>query len=1045
MMNNVVLKSSVRKQVPVTFGIRSFLTVLIIFSFQIAAFAQNGKQISGFVKDKNGESLIGVAVLVKGETRGTTTDFDGKYNLTVSDKTVLVFSYLGFQTQEVTVGDRTVLDVMMQSDSQLIDEVVVVGYGTQRKATLTGAVSTVGTNEINTATASNVKDLLAGKLAGVRVQQQTGEPGSYSSKMDIRGLGSPLIVIDGVIRDEAAFQRLEPNEIESVSVLKDASAAVYGMRAANGAVVVTTKRGQNGKTKIEYSGTIGFQNPSGLPDVLNASQYVELVREADKNMGRGINATYTEADLARLSQSGGTDWYSLMIRDAALQTHHNISASGSTDRVNYFLSFGYYAEDGIWKSGDLNYERYNLRSNLGFTITKGLKADVIINATTDAKNQPYKDTWEQFKSLWLLKPVDTPYANDNSDYLNDVLYGLNPLATTNADLSGYKKSENKLFNTSFSLTYDTPFLKGLTAKLLYSYDYQMTENKNFQKSYSLYKYDGASDLYTAYLYNNPSSLYRRTWNQSQNMFQASLNYETSIDKKHNIKGLLLFEKSSLKKDNFYGSANFDMDAVDELYATSKEDQVVSSDINNIWEQKNAGLIGRVNYDYLSKYLLELSFRYDGSSKFAKGYRWGFFPAISGGYRISEENFMKENNSLRFITNLKLRASYGSMGDDSSSTYQYLTGYEYPGASYVFGDNAYSGLAFKSLANENLSWFKSKTLNLGTDIELWNGLLSSEIDFFWRYRSGLFATRDAQIPGTFGASFPQENLEKDLYKGFEVTLTHRNKINNVNYSLSGNFAITRSMWRSRIEGDYKNSYDRWRNSYQGRYKDMGWAYGSEGQFVSMQDIWNSPIQDGQGGATQLPGDWKYEDWNGDGVIDDKDYYPNTYEYADGSSNPKMTFGSTITAEWKGFDINILFQGAAGFNVRYLEQMQYPLCFSGGGLAYFYDRWHQDNDGNWISGRWPTTRDAGSYATNYKNALQTTYNASYLRIKSAELGYTLPQKLIQRSGLESVRFSVSGYNLITFSNLDFVDPEHPDGSYGYLYPIMRNFNFGVNVVF
>lgn len=1023
--------------------LRFILTVFMSICVIIPVFAQTTKQVTGYIRDKNGDPLPGATVAVKGTTTGTISGADGEYTIEAPDNAVLEYTYIGFETQTITVGDKNKIDVVLADNSQQIEEVVVVGYGTQRKATLTGSVSSVGTKELTVSTTANTKDLLAGKLPGVRVQQQTGEPGDYSSKMDIRGLGSPLIVIDGVIRDDAAFQRLEPNDIENVSVLKDASAAIYGMRAANGAVIVTTKRGAEGKTKIEYSGTIGFQNPSALPGVLNPWQYATLVREADKNMGRGIDATYTMDDVERLRKEGGTDWQNLYLRDQSMQTHHNLTFSGSNQKVDYFLSLGYYSEDGILKSGDLYYNRYNLRSNLGFEITKGLKADVLLSGTFDKKHQPYNDTWELFKALWMLKPTDTPYANDNPNYPSNVGSGLNPAAITNSNVAGYKKASNRIFNGTFSLTYDVPFIKGLQAKALYSYDYKTLESKYFQKAFTLYEYD--SEEYKPFAYNSPSSMSRKTWEAHQQLFQASLNYGININKAHNLKVLALYEQSSAKQDNFFGNTFFDMDAVDEMYAGSKNNQEASSDIGQIWQQKNAGLVGRINYDYLSKYLLEFSFRYDGSSKFAPGHRWGFFPAVSGGYRISEENFIKENPHLAFISNLKLRASYGSMGDDSSSSYQYLTGYEYPGPSYVFGGEAISGLNFKSLANESLTWYKSKTLNIGADIDLWNGMLSAQIDLFWRYRSGLFASRASQIPGTFGADFPQENLNEDMHKGFEIVLTHRNKIKDFEYSISGNFAITRSKWGDVVEGEYRNSYERWRGSYANRYNDMGWTYGSRGQFTSMDDIWSSPIQDGLGGSTQLPGDWKYEDWNNDGIIDDNDVYPNTYQHTDNSGNPKMTFGSTITASWKGFDANVLLQGGAGFNVIYFEQLQYPLCFGGNGLAHFFDRYHQDEEGKWIAGKWPTTRDPGSFGPNYVRAEQTTYNASYLRIKSAELGYTIPKKMTKKWGMENPRVFLSGYNLATFSNLDFVDPEHPEGNYGYLYPIMRNFNFGVDVTF
>lgn len=1029
----------------------SFLFLFFVVVGCATVLAENDQQqkISGVVRDQSGEPLPGVNVVVVGTNTGTMSNIDGVFNLNVSgdklDKAELKFSLIGFASKNVALKGKTVVNVTLSEDDQILDEVVVVGYGTQKKATLTGAVSTIGTDELTVTPTSNVQNMLAGKLPGVRIQQRTGEPGSYDAKMDIRGLGTPLVVIDGVVREVSDFQRLEANDIESVSVLKDASSAIYGMRASNGVLLVTTRKGESGKTRIDYTGSFGFQNPSGLPDVLDAAQYAELVREADRNMGRGINTTFTEEDVARFRREGGTDWYDLAMKNLVPQTHHNVTASGSGKRTQYFLSFGYYGEDGIWKTGDLNYHRYNIRSNLSFDVTKDLKAELLIGAMSDEKNQPYKDTWEQFKAIWMLKPTETPYANNNESFPNDVMYGLNPLMITDADQSGYKRRINRTLNTTFTLTYKAPFLKGLSAKFLYAYDYKNYQQKEFQKQYTLYKYDREKDVYNSQIYSSPSSIYRKSWEGAQNQLQASLNYERLFAEKHNLKVLFLYEQSAKEEDNLWAKRNFEMDAVDEIFAGSEEEQIGNADAGQIYRVTNMGLVGRVNYDYQSKYLAEVSFRYDGSSKFAKGHRWGFFPSASVGYRISEESFIKEFAPLSFITNWKLRASYGAMGDDGSSSYQYLSGYDYPGASYVFGDVVYKGLGFRGLPNELITWYKSKTLNVGTDLDLWNGMLSAQVDFFWRYRDGLLGKRSGEVPGTIGAELPEENLNQDLYKGFEIVLGHRNKINDFNYSVSLNFALTRRQNRHLEEGDAVNSYDRWRNKYSNRYSDMGWAYGSNGQFTSMEDIWRSPIQDGQGGATQLPGDWKYEDWNGDGIIDDNDVYPNVYEHTNDNGNPKMTFGATIAAEWKGFDVNLLFQGGGGFNVIYFEQLQYPLCFGGNGLAHFYDRYRQDENGNWIPGKWPTTRDAGSYGVNYARCKQTTYDASYLRLKSVEIGYTIPQHITRKFKVDRLRIFANGYNLFTLSNLDFVDPEHPEGNYGYLYPIMRNFNFGLNLSF
>ncbi|WP_455584568.1 SusC/RagA family TonB-linked outer membrane protein [Bacteroides sp.] len=1050
MRNNV--KSLVsRNHLSLSCCLRLFLLVFLSVNSGVLALAESNQrqQVSGVVRDQFGEPLPGVNILVVGTTVGTITDIDGAYSIAVSsNNAVLRFSLIGFASEDVAVKGRTTVNLTMTEETQLVDEVVVVGYGTQKKVSLTGAISSVKNDEIIATPSVNVQNMLSGKLPGLRIQQNTGEPGNYDASMDIRGLGSPLVVIDGVVRETSDLQRLEANDIESVTVLKDASAAIYGMRASNGVLLVTTRKGAgSGKAKIDYTGSFGFQNPTGLPEVLNPGQYAELVREADKNMGRGIDYTFSAEDLARY-QSGdfqATDWSSLVLNKMVPQTHHNVTASGNTDRVNYYLSFGYYGEEGLWKSGDLNYHRFNIRSNLGFKITDNLKAEMLISGVSDEKNQPYRDTWELFKSIWALRPNETPYANDNENYYANVMSksGLNPLVITDADKTGYKRYQNKTLNTTFSLTYDAPFLKGLSARFLYSYDYKTSQEKQFQKAYTLYSYEVEKDDYIPGVFMAPSSVRRKSWEASQNLLQASLSYEQVFNKKHNVKALFLYEQTAKEEDNVWAKRILEMDAVDQLFSGSENEQEGSADGGQIYRRTNMGLVGRVNYDYDSKYLLEASFRYDGSSKFAKGHRWGFFPSVSAGYRISEENFIKDTDALSFLTNWKVRASYGVLGDDGSSSYQYLSGYDYPGVGYVYGTEAYKGLGFRGLPNPNITWYKSKTLNIGTDMDILDGLFSFQLDFFWRYRDGLLGRRNQEVPGTIGAEMPEENMNKDLYKGFEIVLGHRNQIRDFRYSVSLNFALTRKKNRAIVEGDAVNSYDKWRGKYSDRYTDMGWGYGSNGQFTSMEDIWNSPDQDGKGGSSLLPGDWKYEDWNGDGIIDDNDVYPNVFEF--GNSNPKMTYGATITASWKGFDLNILFQGGAGFNVRYLEQLQYPLCFGGNGLSHFYDRYHQDEDGNWIAGKWPTTRDPAACQSNLMNSQQTTYDASYLRLKSVELGYTIPVKFTRKFKVERCRIFANGYNLFTITGLDFVDPERTSGAYGYLYPIMRNFNFGLNLSF
>ena len=741
------------------------LLLLIVVNSTMALAAINQQQkLSGVVRDQTGEPLPGVNIVIVGTSLGTITDIDGAFSLNIpSDKSVLQFSLIGFTTKDVSVKGKTTIEVTLSEDTQTLDEVVVVGYGTQKKATLTGAVSTVSTKELTATPTSNVQNMLAGKLPGVRIQQRTGEPGSYDAKMDIRGMKTPLIVIDGIVREVSDFQRLEANDIESISVLKDASATVYGMRAADGVLLVTTRKGEKGRTKVEYTGSVGFQNPTGMPDVLNAYQYAELVREADKNMGRGINSTFTEEDVERYRQEGATDWYSLAMRNFVPQTHHNISASGSGERAQYFLSFGYLGEDGIWKTGDLNYHRYNIRTNLGFDVTDHLKAEVLISAMTDEKNQPYKDTWEQFKAIWMLKPTETPYANNNEDYPNDVMYGLNPLMITNADKSGYKRNVNRTLNTTFSLTYNAPFLKGLSAKFVYGFDYRNTRLKEFQKQFTLYKFDKESEVYNPQSYNSPSSIKGKSWEGMQNLLQASLNYERNFNDTHNLKVLFLYEQSAKEEDNLWAKRNFEMDAVDELFAGSEEKQIGTSDANQVYRTTNMGLIGRINYDYKSKYLLSLVMRADGYSRLVDN-RWGIFPGVSAGWVFSKENFMQ--GLSKAISFAKLRASFGLNGkvDKNQIGYYTLQGAYATTTNY----NGNSSYALNNVPNPALKWEKSRTFELGLDLSFLENRLSSNFTYYNRLTSDKYA--NINLPVSSGISSILTNNGKIRNQGLEVDLS-----------------------------------------------------------------------------------------------------------------------------------------------------------------------------------------------------------------------------------------------------------------------------------
>ena len=429
-------------------------------------------------------------------------------------------------------------------------------------------------------------------------------------------------------------------------------------------------------------------------------------------------------------------------------------------------------------------------------------------------------------------------------------------------------------------------------------------------------------------------------------------------------------------------------------------------------------------------------------RFSIDRQWGFFPAGSVGWRVSEESFFKNSQALAFVNNMKLRASYGKMGDDNSSSYQFLSGYNYPAWGYVFNGQWTNSLGMRGMANPYITWYTAKTLNLGIDADMWKGLLGVQFDLFNRKRDGLLATRNLSLPGTVGAGLPQENLEGDLTKGFEIALTHKNKIGGLNYFISGNMAYSRTRWQYKEIAKSGNSYQNWTDNSTNRYNDLWWGYGYVGPFNSYDQAYAAPNQDSKGNSILRPGDSEYVDWNGDGIIDGNDNHPIAME-----GYPKINYGISIGVNYIGFDLNLGFQGTAQSYVRYPEQLETPLLWERNSLAMFMDRWHlsdpTDPNSAWIPGHYPSTNTGET--TNYASSERLAQNASYLRLKSLEFGYSIPVKILKNSGVQKVRIYFTGYNLLTFTGIKYLDPEHPADSNGYLYPLSKTYNMGISLTF
>ena len=678
---------------------------------------QQSKRVKGTIVDATGMPVIGANVMVKGTTNGTLTDLDGRFSLDVPNDAVLEVSYIGYSSQIIKVGGQNSLDITLMEDTQALDEVVVVGYGVQKRASVTGSVASLQSKDIATVKTPNVSNALAGKLPGLRAVQRSGAPGDDDASIDIRGFGDALVIVDGIERD---FKQIDANDIESISILKDASAAVYGFKGANGVILVTTKKGAVSKPKVSYNGYVGIQNITRYPEFYDGYEYAMLYNEAQQN----IAAPYSAEQLEQYRQGiGTTDWYDEVIRKTAPSTYHNLSVSGGSEKVKYYFSLGMTDQEGIYKSKDYNYRKYNVRSNISAEIVKGFTVDLQLSGRLDTRNKFY-EAEPITRSIQMARPTYSVYANDNTEYWSNPGDKGNPLHLSDIDNVGYDRRDRRVFNGSIAFNWEVPWLKGLSAKALFSYDYNNYYSREWYKEYKEYTYDATSDSYNVSGTHSISELTARNENYFRPNGQISLNYSNTFGK-HDIGVLALWEFYNDRKDILEAYRQFTIGAID---------QIDAGDLTNIDNggtanvSAHAGLVGRVNYAYANKYLAEVSFRYDGSYKFAPENRWGFFPAVSLGWRISEEEFFKE--ALPMFENLKIRGSIGKIGDEVAlNAYQYLTGYTYPSGNYVLGSGGLvNGAKDRGLPNTNLTWYESTTANVGFETSLLSGLLNVEFDY-----------------------------------------------------------------------------------------------------------------------------------------------------------------------------------------------------------------------------------------------------------------------------------------------------------------------------
>ena len=1038
-----------------------FVSALVMNS---AAVQAQGIMVKGKVVDQHNEPVIGATVGVDKGKAKTVTDIDGNYTLQVPANAKIVVNYIGMKPATQNVGGRRELNFVLQDDVSQIQDVVVVGYGTQKRGSITGSVAAVKGDEMIRTKNENPQNMLTGRVAGVRVWQKSSEPGSYNNNFDVRGMGTPLVIIDGVPRDMSDFQRMNADDIQDISVLKDASASIYGLRSANGVVLVTTKKGQAGHTKFSYNGSYTIQSPKSMPKLLDAYKTMTLYNERNLNNVNGGSKIYTDEmfDEFRNGTRRETDWNNLIFAKTSPQTNHNITVSGGNDKTQYFVSFGAFYQEGFFKSGDLNYHKYNITSNLTTEVYRGLKLSLNINAMSDKQNNPYCTSTDIIRNYWRQGVLFPAYADEAGTMLNYDGLDLeeNTVAKMTADISGYRRYKQSQVLTSGIFEYDfgtlTNVLKGLKAKVMFSYDYHLNNNTIYRKQYYQYAYDPATQTYKQKLYASsaPSNLRREHYDTQQFLSQYTLSYNRDFGP-HSIAAVVGMETQRRTGDNFYAMRNLAFSSP-YLFNGVEEGQVANSATGGIYSANYNAFIGRLNYSFAQRYLIEGQFRYDGSSKFAKGHRWGFFPSVSLGWVVSEEPWFKNIEFLKGIDRLKLRASYGEMGDDSGANYDWVAGYTYPSTSgnsekgyynqyapgFIFGSQFVYAATPMAIPNEQISWYKAKTFNIGVDFDTNNKLFGFSLDYFSRKMTGLYVYRNSEFPTVIGANPPRENANSSRNFGMELELRHHNRIGrDFVYNVKGIVTITRQKYLTAIQnGPYANAYDQWRHdNLNNRYQGVQFGYEGNGRYQNWDEIWNETLYHEKG---LLPGDYKYLDWNGDGEINSQDEHPYAFD-----QTPWMNYSLSVDCAYKGFDFSMLWQGSALGSMSYEEPLYSIWGQNGGGaLEQYWDRWHPADENadpydpniEWVKGYY-------AYTGHYPSA-NSTFNrvsTAYLRLKQIELGYTLPKWKAFPS--LNLRVYANAYNLFTITGVKFVDPEHPSDDLGRLYPLNRTYTFGVQVSF
>jgi len=992
---------------------------------------QSGQQVQGMVTDERGEPVIGANILEKGTTNGVITNIDGEFSLFVKDKAVLQVSYIGFLLQEIEVANRKSFHITLKEDTQALEEVVVVGYGTQKKVNLTGAIGNVNMQDVTSRPITNAGNVLQGKVSGVYAMQQSGKPGDDGAVINVRGVGTlnnsdPLILIDGF---PGSMNDINPLDIESVSVLKDASSAsIYGNRAANGVILITTKRGLNQKVKISYSGYVGFESPTRLPDVLNSYDYAVLHNEFTRNAG--MLPSYTDEMLAKIKAGNdplypNESGFDRVYGNATMHNHH-VNLTGGSENLNYAFMLGYLDQDGIMIKTD--YKRYTFRSNFDsyFFSDKRLRLSAKLSGDRGIKNSPFDDIKMNatFASLIPMKDGDGNWLSIGGE---DNFYA----STMEGSIRNNLKSHfNALFEGSYT------FFDGLSLELSYGFDWIQTKEAAFKANVSLLNADGG-------IKNMASDLNEKNSQMQRDLLNALLRFNRTFKGKHEVSALAGYteEKLQYNEQNAYRK-NFVNNTQPYL---NLGDASTMSNNGSAYALGMRSYFGRLGYIFEGKYMFEANVRADGSSRFADGNRWGTFPSFSAGWRISEESFFKR---VQGIDNLKLRASWGKLGNQNINSYYAASDILTMGANYALNGALQSGVSVNALANKNTTWETTTQTNIGLDISIF-GDFNFTMDYFKKVTDDILL--QIPIPITMGnLSAPYQNVGKVENKGFEfsagwnkrfskdlhVSATFNTSfIKNEILNLHGRSPIISGMTVLK-EGEAINSFYGYKTDGLYQINDFTWQNNSDTSIPHEERnyILKEGVVSVQNYSAQ-PGDLKFKDINGDNVVsmsDDRTVI--------GKQFPDMTYSLQTNVQWKDFDLGLFFQGIAGMDGYTYQEISTPFS-------------NRSNSGAWWKGRWTYENQNAKYPRLIKDDTRTNLHsdfyvedASYLRLKNVELGYTIPKQITSRIGIDYVRVYGSVQNAFTITNYKGYDPEKAvNETRSFAFPQVRIITVGLNVNF